>query len=906
MKNHSCKILWKNGPGQSIPFMCPKSTSQPIPKDTADLSHIRANLLPYPYYITRDVKSKQSFSFGYTKINHNDVAWREYTNIINKNYQNPIHDFNTYIKNFANENANNQHKLIFKITIDPEDTKVTNNLADRTKDNYELMESYTLNISTKGRVNIKAKSYIGVGYALVTLQQLIEQDKSKNGCVIHNLPIKIIDKPNTLFRNFMLDTARSWFTPKSITDLLRAMFINKMNHFDWHITDDQSFPLSIKTYCKMFAGRSQDPMFHGMFGAFSKHQIYTDSDVNLITEIAYNYGISVIPGIDIPGHCSSLMYGSKQVTKHLGLGAFQMIFNPALRYQGSGEIKDPTIPDKSTSVTNAPEPIIGYLELTDEKLEPITTVIQKIYVEVIESFKLNDDNGKYDRRININVDEVSNRIIPDINAYTFLNKFLDMFYSNVKYNKFIIHLWVDPIIAINMQSPNKYTDNLKMKRFACQNRLVVGLWNLWPTFRVDQYNLLVQSLSEQTDYQTNGTYGLQYINYNSNIYYNGGYPGTNRSGISLNFDEGTKKIQRTFNKYWISSYPDIDYQWHPTGSGWVPNFGSIYTYNYKWDFDVPATDLTEGIELTSTIREHIKKLKLEGNYKLDSDAPLRDVTAALTSTPTGMKEIKNLEGAGLAVWSETTNEDTLYTAIFPNILGLSEVLWKYNENYGPDNLAHAVYRTYHQSLKLRLEPYNIINSLPIYSGENISRMFPQGNDMSLSREGVEDNGNIAQSYLDKTYNNYNWDIKLREVNIGNSMTFSYDGTINNDLMYNINPAQDINLDTEILNPHITHPLALSQYPLSSLFAYGVAQPIEPQPIDPIAQRVNPWLADDINLLMSDTKYYLTRLARSNFSRKTIFKNTSLHKYEKYIYTDQIDTPCEQAVFPTLQVLTSPS
>lgn len=73
----------------------------------------------------------------------------------------------------------------------------------------------------------------------------------------------------------MLDTARNYFPISDIKRTLDAMSWVKLNELHWHIVDSQSFPLSIPQFPEL-ADKA----------AYSKKQIYTDSDVKDIVKYA--------------------------------------------------------------------------------------------------------------------------------------------------------------------------------------------------------------------------------------------------------------------------------------------------------------------------------------------------------------------------------------------------------------------------------------------------------------------------------------------------------------------------------------------------------------------------------------------------------------------------------------------
>ena len=61
-------------------------------------------------------------------------------------------------------------------------------------------------------------------------------------------PLKIIDSPRYPYRGLMLDTARRYYTVDSILQILDAMHIDKFNVIHWHLVEDESFPLELKTF----------------------------------------------------------------------------------------------------------------------------------------------------------------------------------------------------------------------------------------------------------------------------------------------------------------------------------------------------------------------------------------------------------------------------------------------------------------------------------------------------------------------------------------------------------------------------------------------------------------------------------------------------------------------------------
>ncbi|CAE7859098.1 nahA, partial [Symbiodinium necroappetens] len=77
----------------------------------------------------------------------------------------------------------------------------------------------------------------------MTLRQLLQKPESG----IWQLPlVSIRDKPALPWRGLMLDVSRHFFFPKEVKHLLRTMALFKMNHFHWHLTDDQGWRFPVE------------------------------------------------------------------------------------------------------------------------------------------------------------------------------------------------------------------------------------------------------------------------------------------------------------------------------------------------------------------------------------------------------------------------------------------------------------------------------------------------------------------------------------------------------------------------------------------------------------------------------------------------------------------------------------
>ena len=96
----------------------------------------------------------------------------------------------------------------------------------------------------------------------------------------------------------MLDTARHYLPLKIIKAHIAGMSMNKLNVFQWHIVDRESFPYMGKKFPELAEK-----------GAFSMNHIYTIEDIKEIIEYARVRGIRVVPEFDSPGHADAWAKG---------------------------------------------------------------------------------------------------------------------------------------------------------------------------------------------------------------------------------------------------------------------------------------------------------------------------------------------------------------------------------------------------------------------------------------------------------------------------------------------------------------------------------------------------------------------------------------------------------------------
>ena len=168
-------------------------------------------------------------------------------------------------------------------------------------------ESYTLLINENG-IHIKATTANGAFYGCVSAAQVI---KNSNG-ELHELSIK--DKPNHIWRGFLLDTCRSFYSTAFIKKMLDACALHKLNIFHWHLTDDQGWRFEVPDYPKLTetgSVRSDLTMPPSEEGYYDEGKTirrwYTDEEIKEIINYAQDRCIEIIPEVEFPGHSSALL-----------------------------------------------------------------------------------------------------------------------------------------------------------------------------------------------------------------------------------------------------------------------------------------------------------------------------------------------------------------------------------------------------------------------------------------------------------------------------------------------------------------------------------------------------------------------------------------------------------------------
>lgn len=175
-------------------------------------------------------------------------------------------------------------------------------------DNSIADEGYKLSVKSD-EIVIRASTQNGFCYAVNTLRKLGNLDLGEN-----EIPCcEIEDEPRFSWRGLEIDESRHFFGMDEIKKILDMMFLEKLNVFHWHLTDDQGWRIEIKKYPLLteIGSKRKNSQVGGWksFKMVNKPHcgFYTQEQIKEIIEYAKNRGIMIVPEIDFPAHCASAL-----------------------------------------------------------------------------------------------------------------------------------------------------------------------------------------------------------------------------------------------------------------------------------------------------------------------------------------------------------------------------------------------------------------------------------------------------------------------------------------------------------------------------------------------------------------------------------------------------------------------
>jgi hexosaminidase len=188
---------------------------------------------------------------------------------------------------------------------------------------FSSNESYELDIGGSS-VKITTSGEAGLFYAFQSLLQLLPSNLGSNQKEILIPCADIYDYPRFGYRGMHLDVSRHFFSASFIKHYLDILSRYKINHFHWHFTDSHGWRMEIKKYPRLTsvgawrAERQNTPMTIALptqigeaagYGGF-----YTQEEIEDIIRYAKERFITIIPEIEMPGHCTAAVVAYPEYT----------------------------------------------------------------------------------------------------------------------------------------------------------------------------------------------------------------------------------------------------------------------------------------------------------------------------------------------------------------------------------------------------------------------------------------------------------------------------------------------------------------------------------------------------------------------------------------------------------------
>ena len=152
-------------------------------------------------------------------------------------------------------------------------------------------EAYSLNVNGDS-VLLEAETEKGLFRGMQTLKQLTFTQNGReliSGC-------KITDWPAFKVRGYMQDVGRNYMSMNMLKEQVDVMAAYKLNVFHWHLTDNPGWRPESKKYPELHAAYSMS-RWPGKY--------YSDEDLLELINYCHDRYITLIPELDIPGHCEA-------------------------------------------------------------------------------------------------------------------------------------------------------------------------------------------------------------------------------------------------------------------------------------------------------------------------------------------------------------------------------------------------------------------------------------------------------------------------------------------------------------------------------------------------------------------------------------------------------------------------
>ena len=164
-------------------------------------------------------------------------------------------------------------------------------------------EGYTLDVSSSSVV-IRARTGEGLFRGTQTLRQLLPtgfEAAAAAGAPLSQVALPLVtisDQPRYPWRGLLLDCGREFMSVEFIKRTIDLLAYHRMNVLHWHLVEDQGWRLEIEGYpllTEVGSWRGEGEQRSGGF--------YSQDEVREIVAYAAERYVTVVPEIELPGHC---------------------------------------------------------------------------------------------------------------------------------------------------------------------------------------------------------------------------------------------------------------------------------------------------------------------------------------------------------------------------------------------------------------------------------------------------------------------------------------------------------------------------------------------------------------------------------------------------------------------------
>ncbi len=190
----------------------------------------------------------------------------------------------------------------------PEEEPIRGEIHLVNAENGETPGGYQLCVTPEG-ITIRGNDASGVFYGVQTLIQLLP---TRAGVLPIVPAVAIEDYPRFPYRGLHLDVVRHYFPVSYIKRYIDFLAWHKLNYFHWHLTDDQGWRVEMECRPELTAqGANREGEIEGLYPGVYKPLpyggYYTREEVKEVVKYAADRHVTVVPEIDIPGHCMALL-----------------------------------------------------------------------------------------------------------------------------------------------------------------------------------------------------------------------------------------------------------------------------------------------------------------------------------------------------------------------------------------------------------------------------------------------------------------------------------------------------------------------------------------------------------------------------------------------------------------------